>query len=161
MESDHTLSGMETHHANNPTPRPSREDADAALRESEHLRSQFQDRPVPVPAWYFPALALYLAGISLAQTLPNLYAIGITILIAAAIGFSVGVVCRSVGYIPKVGLRQILPCMIPILALFIGALVLDHGYDKQWGWYVAAGVSAAFMLILGYYYHRATRAQSS
>lgn len=160
MESDCTLSIMETHSTTNPPARPSREEADAALRESERLRSQFQDKPVHVPWWYFPGLALCTAGISLAQLLPNVYTIGVTILIAATIGYGVGVACRTVGYIPKVGLRQILPCMIPILAVFIGALVLDHGYDKQWGWYVAAAVSAAFILILGFYSQRDARAQT-
>lgn len=143
-------------HTGDPANRPSRGEAEAALRDAEQVRSEMENTPMSVPGWYFPALAACMAGVALAQLLPALATIGATVAIAAGMGFAIGLAFSGGDHTPRVPQRRIWLSAAPIVALFLAGLVLDHRFDQRWVWFAVAGVGAALVLGLGAYAKRET-----
>ncbi len=155
MESDDTVSVMETQESiGNGQGRPSREQADAALHEADRIRSGIQNQPIQVPWWYFPVMGVCLVGITLAQLLPTFWTIGVTVVLAAAVGAAAGVGLRAGRYMPKVTFAQTLPFVVPVVLMVILAIVLHRSFGLRWVWYVVAALCVVFVFCVAMYHRR-------
>lgn len=151
---------METNSHPTAANRPSPQEADAALRESQQLRSELRDKPVPVPPWFYPVLGICFAGLSLAQLLPTLPSILLMIVLTAALGACIGGAASTARYTPRMSTPLIITAMLFVLALIAASVVLDRVYDQQWVWYPLAGLGLLLALILGLLHRRASRKQA-
>ncbi|MFJ2028237.1 hypothetical protein [Streptosporangium sp. NPDC087985] len=150
---------METHAGSgDPAPRPTPEEASAALREVEQARSSLDS--VPMPGWYTTILALLVAGTALCQLLPTTATVVVALIVAAGMGMTVRVYINKVGFWRQARGREVWPAVVPLVLIYGAAAVLDLGYGQEWGWIVAAVVGGSAVLGLGHYHRRRVRRQA-
>ncbi|WP_326819237.1 hypothetical protein [Streptosporangium sp. NBC_01756] len=150
---------METHDGSGaPTPRPTPEEASAALHEVEQVRSSLD--AVPIPGWYMPLLALLAGGTALAQLLPTAVTVVVVLLMAVGIGLTVRLYVQKVGFLRQAKGREVWPAIVPLVVIYLAAAVLDLAYGQVWGWVVAAVLGAGTILGMGYYHQRRVRRQA-
>ncbi|MDP9847430.1 hypothetical protein [Streptosporangium lutulentum] len=150
---------METQQGSgDPAPRPTPEEARLALREAQQARSSLDS--IPVPGWYFPVLALMIAGITLSQLLPSFAGLAVVIVMIAGTGAMVGLYVNKIGVRPRISEvkgRLAWPPAAAVLLVSLAAFVLDQGYGQDWGWIVAAVANAGLILGYGLYLRRHLR----
>ncbi|GAA4223995.1 tellurite resistance protein TehA-like permease [Streptosporangium album] len=150
---------METHDGSDASAtRPTPEEASAALREVEQVRSSLD--VVPVPGWYMPLLALLAAGSALAQLLPTAVTVVVVLIMVAGIGATVRLYVQKVGFLRQVKGREVWPAVVPLVVIYLAAAVLDLAYGQEWGWIVAAVLGGGTILGIGYYHQRRVRRQA-
>ncbi|MEU0481040.1 hypothetical protein ABZ260_17860 [Streptosporangium sp. NPDC006013] len=140
--------------------RPSPAEAAAALETARQARAAGY---APVPAWFFPALGLLVAGVMLFQIdviAPELALLAVVVVIA---GYVVTErvynkqVSRS-GIAPRhLTLGRQLVLVTPLAALWIAGEILDARWG--WVWVVAAAVGGCWTIGYGLFHNR--RAQTS
>ncbi|MGP4020600.1 hypothetical protein [Saccharopolyspora sp. 5N708] len=138
-----------------PIDRPTREEAAAALREAEQAQAALGS--TPPPWWYFIAMAAMAAVapvINFAPSTPlgiGLALLGIVVW-AALFGITVGTYVRKYGVVPRLRLvppKLVLPFAVVVAVAVIVASLLTILYDQAWAPFVASGVIAAVILIMG------------
>ncbi|MEU6646481.1 hypothetical protein ABZ863_28595 [Saccharomonospora sp. NPDC046836] len=138
-----------------PGGRPTPQEAGAALREIEQAQASLAG--TPPPWWYFLALAALVAIAPVVNVAPPTL-LGITLTLVgvvawtALLGIAIGLYVRKVGIVPRVSAvprRVVWLPMVGVLALLIGAAVLVNVYDQEWIWFVASGVLAALIVVMG------------
>ncbi|MGW5365357.1 hypothetical protein [Actinopolymorpha pittospori] len=150
---------METDaHPDRPSPRPTPEEARVALRAAEQARSRIDT--IPVPGWYFPALALVIAVLALGQLLPGPATVAVILVALAGLGGLVRVYVNKVGVRARPGRaegRLVWPPTIGVFLTYAAAAVLDLAYGQTYWWVAAAAIGAAIMLALGALIRRRAR----
>ena len=143
-----------------PSSRPTPEEARVALRQAEQARSSIET--IPVPGWYFPALALLVAVLALGQLLPGPATVVVTLVALAGVGGLVRVYVNKVGVRAQLGradARLVWPPTIGIFLAYAVAAVLDIAYGQTYWWVAAAAIGAVSLLAFGALIRR--RAQTS
>lgn len=133
------------------TPRPTAQEAQAALDAADEARSTV-DR-VPAPWWFFPALAVVMVGLAFGQMLPTPVAIPVILAFAAGAGVTVGGYVAKVGIRPRVNVPAAVLGAVSIALIFVTAAVVD----QPWAWIAAGLVNAAVVLVAGYLHQRRAR----
>ncbi|GAA5014361.1 hypothetical protein [Actinopolymorpha pittospori] len=150
---------METDaHPDSPSPRPTPEEARVALRAAEQARSSIET--IPVPGWYFPALALLVAVLALGQLLPGPATVVVTLVALAGVGGLVRVYVNKVGVRAQLGradARLVWPPTIGIFLTFAAAAVLDVAYGQTYWWVAAAAIGALIIAASGALFRRRAR----
>ena len=150
---------METEaHSDSPSPRPTPEEARVALRAAEQARSSIET--IPVPGWYFPALALVIAVLALGQLLPGLATVAVALVALAGLGGLVRVYVNKVGVRAQPGRadgRLVWPPTIGVLLAYTAAAVMDLGYGQTYWWVAAAAIGAVIILAYGALIRRRVR----
>ncbi|MEV2276406.1 hypothetical protein AB0I72_12525 [Nocardiopsis sp. NPDC049922] len=140
------------------TPRPTPEEAAAALREVEE--AQETTRAVRVPAWYYPVLGLIVAPYGLLFVIPRtgvwlaVYLLGLAVFMAATVVLMrVGV--NQMGVFRWLTFEELRPIAIWSLFPVLGGIGLYLAYGTPWAW-VAATVGLGAAIALFGPYHRRT-----
>ncbi|MCY9787712.1 hypothetical protein KIK06_27925 [Nocardiopsis sp. EMB25] len=140
------------------TPRPTPEEAAAALREAES--AQESTRAVKVPAWYYPVLGLIIAPYGLLFVIPHegwwlaAYLLGlVAFLTATVVLMRVGV--NQMGVLRWLTPRELRPIAVWSLFPIIGGIGLYLIHGTPWAWVATtAGLGVAIGLFGPY--HRRT-----
>ncbi|WP_030920487.1 hypothetical protein [Streptosporangium amethystogenes] len=139
--------------------RPSPTEAAAALEAAQQARAAGYS---PVPAWFFPALGLLVAGLMLFQInmAPELTLLAVAGVIAGYVvteRFYNKQVSRS-GIAPRqLTLGQQLVLVTPLAALWIASEILDTTWGWNWLWVVAAMVGGCWTVGYGLFRNRRAR----
>lgn len=144
---------METHDLDG-SHRPTQQEADTALRAAKEIHDSMASEPVPLPWWYFPALAATVAAVALVQLLPGIATVVATIALAASLGMIVGAGVSKARYTPRVRSMAVLPFVAVMLGIWAVASVMDFVYDRQWQWWIVALTGAGLILAAGAYHRR-------
>ncbi|WP_406316918.1 hypothetical protein OHA77_06900 [Streptosporangium sp. NBC_01639] len=138
--------------------RPSPAEAAAALETAQQARAAGYS---PIPAWFFPAVGLLVAGVMLFQSdaiAPELALLAIAVVIAGYV-VTERVYNRRVsrsGIAPRhLTLGQQLVLVTPLAALWIAGELLDDRWG--WVWVVAAVVGGCWTVGYGLFHNRRAR----
>ncbi|MFI6577005.1 hypothetical protein ACIBFB_14490 [Nocardiopsis sp. NPDC050513] len=140
------------------TPRPTPEEAAAALREVEAV--QETTRAVRVPAWYYPVLGLLVAPYGLLFVIPRtgvwlaVYVLGLAAFMAATVVLMRAGV-NQMGVLRWLSPTELRPVAIWSVFPVLGGIGLYLAYGTPWAW-VAASVGLGVAIALFGPYHRRT-----
>lgn len=134
--------------------RPSRDEAEQTLRQLG--QDEGAVRYPPLPAWFFPTMALLVAGLALAQLMDPgeshqvTVALGVITLVLASRYWMNrdGVAGASARFTDSA------PFLLAVLGTFALAWVVSATTDAWWIWVVAAVVAGGVVLRTGHHYRR-------
>ncbi|MFC4060897.1 hypothetical protein ACFOWE_21550 [Planomonospora corallina] len=149
---------METHATSETPARPTREEAAAALREVERVRTAID--AVPMPMWY-PSVVAALSALSpLSVLLPQPAGALVSLAAIAGLLVAVRVFFDRFGIVSRGDRRQVAVMAVAavlLVGLMAVAAALDVRAGLQRGWIVSAAVNAVAMFALTVYCRRPAR----
>lgn len=137
-----------------PDQRPSRDEAERTL--DQLAKDESAVRYPPLPRWYFPVMAALVAGLALARLLGPSGAFTVTLLIGVIAALVAGKYWLNRDGVSGTSMKvtDMVPFLLGILGVFVGAWVVSEAAGASWVWILAAAMAGAIVLKTGHSYNR-------